>query len=60
MSNLVHAARHTLQKKKASALLEEIRPAMTAAQTAVLPAGTLTKASNCTLALWPKLTRFLE
>jgi hypothetical protein len=46
--------------KKAPALLEEIKAAVTAACATSLPASALAKAANYTLALWPKLTRFLE
>ncbi len=60
LAKLDHAARHTLRSKKAPALLDQIKAAMTAARTTALPASALAKASNYTLALWPKLTRFLE
>lgn len=60
MAKLDHAARHTLRSKKAPALLEQIKAAMTAAHATALPASALAKASNYTLALWPKLTRFLQ
>jgi transposase len=59
-ANLDHAARHILRSKKAPALLEKIKAAMTEARTTSLPASALGKAANYTLALWPKLTRFLE
>jgi hypothetical protein len=59
-ANLDHAARHILRSKKAPALLEEIKAAVTAARATSLPASALGKAANYTLALWPKLTRFLE
>jgi transposase len=59
-ANLDHAARHLLRSKKAPALLEEIKAAVTAARATSLPASALAKAANYTLALWPKLTRFLE
>src|SRR5450631_2315701 len=36
------------------------KTAMTAAHATALPASALAKASNYTLALWPKLTRFLQ
>ena len=49
-----------LRSKKAPALLEEIKAAVTAARATSLPASALGKAANYTLALWPKLTRFLE
>jgi hypothetical protein len=60
MANLDHAARHLLRSKKAPALLEEIKAAVTTARATSLPASALAKAANYTLALWPKLTRFLE
>jgi hypothetical protein len=60
IANLDHAARHVLRSKKAPALLEEIKAAVTAARARSLPASALAKAANYTLALWPKLTRFLE
>jgi len=60
MAKLDHAARHTLRSKKAPALLEEIKTAIAAAHAKALPASALAKASNYTLALWPKLTRFLQ
>ena len=60
MANLDHVARHVLRSKKAPALLEEIKAAVTAAHRTSLPASALGKAANYTLALWPKLTRFLE
>jgi transposase len=59
-ANLDHAARHVLRSKKAPALLEEIKAAVTAARATSLPASALVKAANYTLSLWPKLTRFLE
>jgi transposase len=46
MANLDRVARHALRSKKARATS--------------LPASALAKAANYTLALWPKLTRFLE
>jgi transposase len=60
MAKLDHAARHVLRSKKAPALFEEIKAAVTAARARSLPASALAKAANYTLALWPKLTRFLE
>ena len=59
-ANLDHAARHVLRSKKAPPLLEKIKAAVTAARATSLPASALAKAANYTLALWPKLTRFLE
>ena len=60
MANLNHTARHTLRSKKAPPLLAEIKLAITAARATALPTSALGKAANYTLALWPKLTRFLE
>jgi len=59
-AKLDHAARHILRSKKAPVLLEDIKAAVTAARATSLPASALGKAANYTLALWPKLTRFLE
>jgi len=50
MANLDHAARHILRSKKAPALLEEIKTAVTAARATSLPASALGKAANYTLA----------
>jgi len=60
VANLDHAARHVLRSKKAPPLLEKIKAAVTTARATSLPASALAKAANYTLALWPKLTRFLE
>jgi transposase len=60
IANLDHAARHILRSKKAPALLEEIKAAVTSARATSLSASALAKAANYTLALWPKLTRFLK
>ncbi|HYV76156.1 MAG TPA: IS66 family transposase [Candidatus Binatia bacterium] len=60
MANLDHAARHVRRRKRAPALLEEIKAAVTAARATSLPSSALGKAANYTLALWPKLTLFLE
>lgn len=54
------AARHALRREKAPALLERIRQQVEAARAASLPSSTLGKAARYTLALWPRLTRFLE
>src|SRR5258708_7783824 len=54
------AARHQLRQQRATPLLEEIRRQIEAAQANALPAGALAKACRYTLALWQKLTRFLE
>lgn len=54
------AARHALRQEQAPALLERIRKQVEAARSAALPSSTLGKAARYTLALWPRLTRFLE
>jgi transposase len=58
--NLDHAARHALRMQQAPALLAEIRQHIERCQRAALPASALGKACHYTLALWTKLTRFLE
>ena len=60
LANLDHAARHVLRRKRAPALLEQIKAAVTAARATSLPSSALGKAANYTLALWSKLTLFLE
>jgi transposase len=57
---LDHAARHALRCEEAPALLDIIKQRVEAAQATALPASTLGRAANYTLALWPKLTRFLD
>ena len=59
-AKLDHAARHALRSKKAPAILAEIQAEITAAQAIALPASALGKACHYTLALWQKLTRFLD
>jgi transposase len=58
--SLDHAARHALRLEQARPLLELIHAEVEAARVAVLPASALGRAANYTLALWNKLTRFLE
>jgi len=58
--NLDREARQALRLEQAPALLEIIEQRIKAAREQALPAGALGKAANYTLALWPKLTRFLE
>jgi transposase len=53
-------ARHALRQKKAPALLADIRAQVLAAQKNSLPKSATGKAANYTLALWNKLTRFLD
>lgn len=58
--NLDHAARHDLRWEQARPVLEIIRERVEAARKDALPSSALGKAANYTLALWPRLTRFLE
>jgi hypothetical protein len=55
-----HAARHALRLKKAPALLDDIRTQILAAQKTALPKSATGNATSYTLALWSRLTRFLE
>ena len=58
--NFDHAARHALRREQARPLLELLKPRIEAVGAQVLPSSALGKAVTYTLALWPKLTRFLE
>ena len=58
--NLDAEARQALRLEQAPALLEVIRERVEAARAQALPSSALAKAANYTLALWAKLTRFLE
>lgn len=58
--HLDHAARHTLRLERAIPLLDTIRQQIEAARAHALPASVLGKAASYTLALWRKLTCFLE
>ena len=60
VENMDHAARHELRQQKAPALLDRIRQHVESCQREALPASALGKACHYTLALWTKLTRFLE
>ena len=53
-------ARHHLRQQKAPGLLEKIKVAIDAAKPGALPGGALEKACHYALALWPRLTRFLQ
>jgi hypothetical protein len=55
-----HAARHALRLQKAPALLDDMRTQILAAQKTALPKSATGKAASYTLALWNKLTRFLQ
>ena len=58
--NFDHAARHALRLERAKPLLDLLKPQIEAAGAHALPSSALAKAVAYTLALWPKLTRFLE
>jgi hypothetical protein len=58
--NMDHATRHGLRLEKVPALLDEIRRLILEAHKNTLPQSATGKAANYTLALWSKLTRFLE
>jgi transposase len=58
--HLDHAARQVLRQQKAPAVLDRIRRQIASCEREALPASALRKACRYTLALWPKLTRFLE
>lgn len=57
---LDHAARYALRLQQARPLLDLIKQQIEAARAEALPASALGKAASYTLALWRKLTRFLE
>jgi len=57
---LTTAARHIQRQERAKPLLDDIRSKIEAAQSVALPASALSKACHYALALWKKLTRFLE
>jgi transposase len=59
-ANFDHAARHALRLQRARPLLDLLKPQIETAQTEALPASALGKAARYTLALWPKLVRFLD
>ena len=52
--------RQLLRLEKSKPLLEQIKSQIQAARTSRLPKSVLAKACNYTLALWSRLTRFLE
>jgi transposase len=58
--NLDLAARHALRQEQARPLLDALKRKIEAVGTVVLPSSALARAAQYTLALWPKLTRFLE
>ena len=58
--NLDHAARHALRCVDAPPLLDIIKQRVEAARADALPASAMGRAASYTLALWPKLTCFLD
>jgi hypothetical protein len=52
--------RHRLRRQKAPGLLEKIKAAIEAAKPGALPAGALENACQYALAIWPRLTCFLQ
>jgi len=58
--NLDFAARHALRQEHARSLLEGLKQSIQAAGAAALPSSALGQAVSYTLALWPRLTRFLD
>ena len=58
--NLDHAARHELRLDRSKPLLDLLKPQIEGARAHALPSSALGKAAAYTLALWPKLTRFLK
>jgi len=58
--NLHHAARQALRQAQARPRLDGLKQKIEAAGAAALPASALGKAVQYTLALWPRLTRFLD
>jgi transposase len=60
LEHLDHAARHALRRQKAPALLDRILQQLESCERNALPSSALGKACRYTLALWTKLTRFLE
>jgi transposase len=52
--------RHALRQERAKPLLDDIRSKIEAAQFVALPSSALSKACQYALALWRKLTRFLD
>jgi hypothetical protein len=57
---LTTAFRHTRRQETARPLVGDIRGKIEVAQSAALPSSALSKACQYALALWKKLTRFLE
>lgn len=60
VENLDLRARHALRQEQARPLLEALKQNIEAARAAALPSSALATAARYTLALWPRLTRFLD
>jgi len=58
--NLDLRARHALRQEQARPVLEDLKQKIEAARAAALPSSALALAARYTLALWPRLTRFLD
>jgi transposase len=54
------AERHVRRQEQSTPLLDEIRGRIEEAQSVALPSSVLSKACHYALALWKKLTRFLQ
>jgi hypothetical protein len=55
-----HAARHALRWQNAPPLFDQLRAQILTMSNSVLPRSAAGKACSYTLALWQKLTRFME
>jgi transposase len=58
--NMDHAGRHALRQQKAPPLLDQIRSHILEMSKTVLPKSAAGQASSYTLAIWTRLTRFLD
>ena len=58
--NMDHTGRHALRQQHAPPLLEEIRNHILAMSKSVLPKSAAGQACSYTLAIWKRLTRFLD
>jgi hypothetical protein len=60
VQKLTQSDRHLLRQQEARPLLKQIKAAIEAARVQALPSSALDKGCNYTLALWSRLTRFLD
>ncbi len=58
--NLDLADRHALRQEQARPVLDALKRRIDEVGAAVLPSSALGRAAHCTLALWGRLTRFLD